>query len=367
MQEHGKCVSLRLSYLLFLCLLVSLLSASNAQSQENYFYKGLGYGSDAVFNPLSILLNEGYGIIQLDGWDRDVHNFAYLEPGKNVFKSIANPFKTISRFGYGRFLSNELLPLSFKTGGGGQWLPNYQLHLLGGGMVYAAMGEWYHAHSFSNPKLMAFATVTAVHLLNETVENNDFRGYNADAVADMYFFDLGGMLLFSSDRVKHFLSESLNFRSWLSQPSITFPGGELQNNGQFYSMKWALSEKEKWHLFYYFGLNHMGGFSYRRSDGHAISFGAGLHAKELITLDGDRNLKTVDLLPTAGIFVDRNHSLLFSMVYSGLHESALSINLYPGVVSLGSISPSLWGKVSRDGQVFVGVGTRWAPGVGFSF
>jgi hypothetical protein len=147
------------------------------------------------------------------------------------------------------------------------------------------------------------------------------------------------------------------------QPSVSFPGGELQNVGQYFALRWDIPRSKRWQLFYYFGMNNLWGVSVRVTDGYAITLGAGAHAKRLVDLDEQAGHKTAELVGTAGVFVDRDNSLLVSLVYSGAHESMLAANIYPGVITAGSISPGFWTQVSRDGVVLAGISLRWLPGI----
>jgi len=68
-----------------------------AQSQAQYYYTGKTYGSEAMFNPVNVVLNNGYDIIQLGNKPRTIFDFPYSHASKNVWKSITNPVKTISQ------------------------------------------------------------------------------------------------------------------------------------------------------------------------------------------------------------------------------------------------------------------------------
>jgi hypothetical protein len=113
--------------------------------------------------------------------------------------------------------------------------------------------------------------------------------------------------------VKKYFSEELNLADWSLQPSFFLRNGELHNNGQFFSIKWKLPFSEKWHLFYFFGTNGVGGLSYKYEDGSALSVGVGMAANELVTLDQRTNKKSLNLVMNAGVFYDLNNSLLTSL------------------------------------------------------
>jgi hypothetical protein len=186
-----------------------------------------------------------------------------------------------------------------------------------------------------------------------------------DVVADFYVFDVGGVLLFSSPAVRRFFRQRLNLASWSLQPAVALPEGTLENTGQYFSMRWKVPATERWHLFYYFGMNHLFGASYRRADGRALSLGAGMHARKLVTVDPALHRKTAELAATAGLFYDRHNSLLASLVYSAAHETRWNLNVYPGLLRVGAFSPGLWAQVDRDGRVLAGFSTRWTPGLAF--
>lgn len=93
------------------------------------------------------------------------------------------------------------------------------------------MTEWYAQHGASSPALLSAATMMAAHTLNEMIENGDARLPNEDAVTDLYVFDGGGILLFSSARVQRFFSERLELTNWPGQPSFDVARRTLENAG----------------------------------------------------------------------------------------------------------------------------------------
>jgi hypothetical protein len=254
-----------------------------------------------------------------------------------------------------------VFPLDWKQRHG-QWYPNYQLHLIGGGMTSVAMTEWYDAHGFAQPFLWSLATMAAYHLLNEVMEIVPFE--TVDPIADIYIFDIGGIILFSSDAVKEFFSTTLRMADWSLQPSFAFAPWSLQNNGQYFAFRWKLPFSEKLSLFSIIGLNGIVGGSYALDDGEAISVGAGLRSRRVVHLPAEQQT-TVDLTWTAGVYFDRNNSLLASLVVSGYMENTVLLNVYPGVLKVASFSPGLWLAVNRDWSLCGGISTRWTPGVAF--
>ena len=113
-------------------------------------------------------------------------------------------------------------------------------HLVGGGMSYRRMREYYTWHGVSHPNLAAITTLTAYHLLNETVEMNDRTGWRVDPIADVYVFDLAGVLVFSSDTVSRFFGRTLNMADWSFMPLYDPETGNLENVGQNYMVRLGL-------------------------------------------------------------------------------------------------------------------------------
>jgi hypothetical protein len=234
-------------------------------------------------------------------------------------------------------------------------------------MTFVALTEWYQYHNYEYPKIFAAGTKILYHVINETVENDRYVGDNVDPIADIYLFDLGGVLLFSSDNVKKFFSETMNLADWSLQPSFSLPNLNLENNGQFFSFKWKFPFSDHWHLFYFFGTNGVGGLSYKWDDGHAFSFGVGMAAAKLIMLNDRTNKQTLDLVWNIGFFYDVQNSLLTSLSVSKKTDYALNLNVYPGIIKIGNFSPGSWIAVNHNGTMILGLTAAWSPsGIAYS-
>ena len=331
-------------------------------TQAQYYYTGKNYGSEAMFNPINVILNNGYDIIQLGNKPRTIFDFPYEHASKNVWKSVIHPIKTIELYGTKKFIKNELFPLELSVNGA-QWVPNYTVHLIGGGMSYRMLIDWYNYHNYPMPKLFSLATVGAFHFLNEVAENGYYDNYNGDAVADLLFFDVAGVLLFSSDKVTKFFHEELNMSDWSLQPSFRLSNKTLQNNGQYFALKWQPNFSNHWQLFTIFGMDGLFGLSYKINDEQTISVGGGVIGQELVDIDEDKNIKTVKLAWSTGIFYDRNNSLMASLKISDHIDYQVVLNVYPGIIKIGNFSPGLWTAVDKTGKYMVGVSTVWMPGL----
>ncbi len=346
----------------FLCGFLLLALSSQMAAQERYFYHNLPYGSEAMYNPISLILNGSYDIIQHENRSREIFRLPYGQGTANVFKNLASPFSMISEYGWWNFIKREMFPLSLNVNDG-QWWPNYELHLIGGGMTSVMMAEWYEDHGFSSPMTWSLTTMAIYHLVNEAIENGSYEGNNVDPIADIYLFDIGGILLFTSEPVRRFFSEELHLTDWSLQPSLALNNGTLQNNGQYFSLKWKFPFSDSYSLFHYFGLRGLFGVSRKFESGEALSVGAGVRATSLTILDPDFFLLTTVLKWEVGFFYDRDNSLLASLFVGGAYDNPVTLNIYPGVIRIGNFSPGIWANYSRQYGVGVGITTVWAPGI----
>lgn len=357
--------------MLFGAFIFFSFSLSRAQSPEpttkNYFYKGLGYGSESMINPGSLLLNTGFDILQSATHSRVLSSINIPDGITNVWQNLRDPFPPIRKFGWNKFIAQEVFPLHVNLERA-QWFPNYTLHLIGGGMDARMMAEWYDMHQFPYPSLFAGVTVAAYHLLNEAVEHYQYNGPNVDPIADIYIFDLGGALLFTSDAVSAFFSETLNMTAWPGQPAWNPTYGTLENNGQYYVMKYKLPGTERTSLFYHFGDNGMLGVSYRHNETESITMGGGFAARELRTVDVTNGARTVtvSLGWIAGVFYDRNNSLLASFMASNRINEKVRVNIYPGVIDIMGFSTGFFASLGRGDTIIAGLSFQYSP-FGFAY
>jgi hypothetical protein len=346
----------------FILSLLLLIGVSFTAAQERYFYTGKNYGSESLYNPIYLLLNGSYDILQLEGMTKDITKYPYSNGMKWVFNSLSRPFKAIEKYGWREFMLNEIIPFNFDRKHS-QWWPNYNLHLIGGGMTFVRTEEWYMQHGFSNPQLYSIATMAFLHLLNEVVESAYVNDLTIDPVSDIYIFDIGGMILFSFDGVKKFFSQKLNLNDWSLIPAFSLTDGTLQNNGQYFVMKYQMGETTPWHLFYFFGLDGILGATYKFENGEAISAGFGFRGKKRIVEDHRTNRQSVTLAWNFGLFYDQDNSLLASVFFSGIFNDFLHLNIYPGIIKLGDFSPGVLFALSQDGKPTFGITTMWTPGI----
>ena len=324
----------------------------------HWFYSGLPYGSDAQIHPVRLILNGGFGTLQFNNRSNRIADIRLRQGWQRVGEDLGTSASILRHAGWSEFLETEVIPVSFNRRNAQYW-PNYTLHLIGGGMSSTMMREWFAQRGFAHPELGSFATLTAYHLLNEAVEASSRTGPSTDAIADLMLFDPAGWLLFQHEGVNGFFSRTLHMRDWSSQIAIDPVTGTLENNGQNFSMKIGLPSSDHWSLFYYFGNHGELGLSCRGKNGSAISMGAGLKAARLVDLDN--GAQTADLVPCAGLFYDRNGSLLLSVMTAKASRYDMQVNAYPGLIRLRSWTAGLFFNHARTGGNVMGVSLTRIP------
>jgi hypothetical protein len=347
----------------FIAVALCILIATFSRGDEKYiFYKGYPYGSQANYNPLGIMMNGSYDILQIDNQNNHIFKIHYREGSRNVWDNITHPLERIQQFGWHRFVSTELIPQQLEPKQAQYW-PNYKLHLLGGGMTYYATAEWYRYHGFTNSKTMSVVTMAAYHYLNEVVENNTYRGATVDPIADLLIFDPLGIVLFSFDGVPQFFGETLQMADWSFQPIINLNEGTLINNGQNYSYKIPIPFFDRWKLFYLSGMEGVVGLTRQYTESDNITVGGGFSAKDLIAVENNTGVRTqtATLVWTGGIFYDRNNSLLASLIVKGQGGPRVRLNIYPGIFDTGALALGFAGILDKFNDVSVGLFVRYVP------
>lgn len=347
-----------------LCLL-SLDSslAQNAEGEhQQYFYHAIDYGSQALYNPLSYVINGGCDILQTENQSRNLKDLRYSTGVKNVTYNLSSPFTSIRDYGVKLFLTDEIIPSSVDEKNM-QWLPNYELHLLGGGMEYRMMAEWYDAHGFAFPKTASLVTLAVQHFLNEIIENNGYVGRTVDPIADLYVFDPLGIVLFSFDPVCKFFGETLNMADWSYQAAYNPTSGDLENAGQNFILKYKLPFAGKYALFYECGMNGMAGLSYEFKKDESFSLALGMrNCRDVTVTDGTGGRKqTATMKWNAGFFYDKNNSLMLSILASGQRAYKVVTNIYPGLISTAGFSPGLFAILTSQNKIILGMAVSFVP------
>jgi hypothetical protein len=340
------------------------------------FYTGKTYGSDGALNPLSEILNEGFDVLGLIGQSRHIFNRGFAGDLHNVWRSVWHFDQTYRNYGW-KVVKNEFLPItSTRVPGGGSWLPNYEAHLFGSGMMSRKLTEYFDMNGYSHPAVLAGLTMMAAHFTNEAVENNGFRRLNEDATTDLLFFDLGGIALWQNGLMQRAFSGQFRLTNWPLQPSYNPVYKTMENTGQNFVLRGPLPYTQAWRWFYLFGLSGAGGVTRVLHDGNAFSVGFGVDAIENPVVDSLLGAKGATLRPKGAIYYDRNGSLLWSLAVGTPNgvRSRIAANVYPGFLRIAGFKPGLWVQIPRapragdpegvnDGKFRVGIVSSWGVGL----
>jgi hypothetical protein len=338
------------------------LTSSFAQEKSYYFFRPYDYGSEALYNPISLLANGGFDSYQILNRPPTWKDVYWNVAATNVWRSLTSPLPIINRFGGKRFMEQEVLPASFHIDRA-QYAPNFTLHTVGGGMEYRKISEWYDYNNVPAPYACGIVTCLAFEFINETVENGTSTAPNEDCIPDMLIFQPLGIILFSFDGVAEFCSSTLNLNDWSEPVAVSFAPFAIRNAGQNYVAKVALNHTHSTNLFLHFGEFAMVGLSLKTDAEHMISLGGGLAStgiKDLPIQNGVPS-NTVTAGPMAGVYYDQNNSLLASIVYSQNINTRFRAALYPGLLSFGEFSPGFFLTVTGDGSAIAGVTVHVVP------
>lgn len=339
----------------FLSLLFFAQYSLLAQQNRHYFYKpAQTRGSDAQFSPLTLLLNGSFDALRLSpDAGRDLTSLHWKTDFNNVWKSLRDPIGSVSAYGWENFRRQELLNLSFNVDDL-QFIPNIADHVIGYGMQYAKITEWYEAHGYHSPVLLGVGTSLVYQLVNEVVQNSGTSNVNVDCIADVYIFNMLGFALFSFDDVKKFFSETMQLNDWSLQPLYIPRNHHLENAGQQFVLRYTLPFAERYAPFICWGVNSVAGVSYRYDDANRISVGVGNAITGMTTkFRGEFISATPDLEHAIGLFLDNDGSLLAGLIVSGKKSLNAQLNVYPGLVEVWGIRPGCYLALGgREGAVF---------------
>src|ERR1039457_4210279 len=122
---------------------------STSSAPLRHFYFGVDYGPKPLPNPFWFFINRGYDVIQDHIASRDVVHLPYASNAANVGRNVVNPFPAISDDGWGKFLREEIFPLSYGNTTA-RWLPNYSLHR--GFRSFRRGSNLFYAHRLHAPE-----------------------------------------------------------------------------------------------------------------------------------------------------------------------------------------------------------------------
>jgi len=332
-----------------------------------YFYhKELHHGVQDLYNPAYVIVNGGYDVLQQQGYSRVFTDFDWRLNTRNVFDNLINPFPAIKEVGWGDFIVSEVLPLNY-TPSGSQWIPNYFLHIMGSGMEYRMLTEYYRAYRVPVPKLFSTLTVLGMQFLNEVIENKDREGTNADPIPDWYIFNVAGILIFNSTKVSRFMSERMNMADWSYMPTVSFKDFSLQNSGQYFIYKVYFRRHPDWAVFSRWGMGTQLGITRKFRNENALTLAAGVKPHEYKLVSEAGKVSTTTLTWAVFTAWDKNNTPLMTFQYSGNEDYSALLNIYPGVIRIKKFSPGLWAAAGTDGTGAFGICAKYTLGLGVGY
>lgn len=343
--------------LLFLMGIVCLRPQVQA-SEPVYFYEPQDIGSQSLFNPLSSFLSYTLDSVQIK---RSFGTRDYSDNIAIVEENLKHPGHRIEEDGGKRFINAEVIPVDLDNLSDSKaMLPNYGLHLFGGGMLYRKNAEWFAAHDMPFPYFTSAVLSMVTEILAEGIEKPTTD--STDEIADVYLFRPLGIWLFSDDKRARWIKENLDPVDWPHLMMYDVRADELLNAGISYVIRPRWFAGENTRLFGYLGISNLFGLSHRLASGDDFSWGVGVSTE---------SIEPTQLRASAGFFYDRNNSLLGSLILGGTESLALRANVYPGVLLNDSIALpfplGLFFGITDHGDPALGLQFGLPIGLGASF
>lgn len=310
------------------------LSISDILPLEHFFYKRVPYGSEAQFGPATLFFNGAFDFLRNGNVPRKIQDIRFHNGLKQLNKSLEHPINTAYTFQEDTNISfwvHQCFPKSLDKKSAA-WIPNFQSHLLGEGMLTRKVAEWYDSHRYPYPYFMGIATAAFFQYTNEVIEISPYNKASIDPIADIYLFNTAGYLLFAINPVSRFFSEKIKTNCWLPQAVIS-PDGSISNAGELYVMKFNLPFTSKYQGLYCWGNDGILGISYKGENQKNYSFGFGQKASKLMAENNLQTQITPNMEPFFAFFLDKNESLLLSINQTGYNKVNSTLNIYPGFLN----------------------------------
>lgn len=324
-----------------------------------YYYHPKPYGSDAFYNPLNLFAGYSLDTVQLSD-NFDTHNFN--ERWDTVMHNLSHPGEAIREEGGTRaFINRQIFPL---PGCDRQEqyaaVPNYFLHLLGGGMVFRKDAEYFQAKGCSYPRLCSATLAMTAEVIQEVIEKKSTT--EDDEVADVLMFRPIGILLFSSDAVAGFVDTHLSPAIWPHLLVYDIHGDTFLNAGMNYVARPNWFGRDSVRFFSFFGMNNLFGLSHKTGEDTALSWGMGFATSRV---DFSRDIPA-EFRFSGGVFYDKNNSLLWSVIFNGTENLKVRLNVYPtGTFPWNRLG--FFAGLTDDRALALGVTMNFPAGLGVSF
>lgn len=324
---------------------VGLFCALRCSALEQIFYRPQAVGSEALYNPFASFLTYTLDSTQIRGSfgtdDFSDHLDIVLDNLTHIDRSVRR------EGGYREFINTEIVPIDADDLSKSKAaLPNYALHLFGGGLLFRKDAEYFAQRGVAYPRTLAAIVGMVAEVLQEGTEKP--RTDYTDEIADVLLFRPLGMWLFSDDLRARWIRRTLAPVDWPYLLMYDLDNHAALNAGVSYVLRPPRQETGKPGFFAYLGLTNLFGMAHPLGSGSSFSWGVGVATE---------SIKPNHVRVAGGVFYDRNSSLLWSAIINGTEQLRLRANIYPG---------AFWSARQRIG-VFVGLTDENKPAFGLQF
>ncbi|MCA8977515.1 MAG: hypothetical protein KDC98_22520 [Planctomycetes bacterium] len=327
-----------------LLTMVLLTAACSLAPTSRVYYRERDIGSQSTFEPLSSSLQYVLDSVQVESFD----TADYGRDLRDVLQHLGSPGHEIEADGgWRRFINAEVFPIDGDhLDDSAAILPNVFLHCLGGGMLFRKQAEWFAAHDYPAPWLLAGVVAMSTEILGEAIEKP--ASANTDEIADVLLWRPLGLWLYGDDERASWIRHNLDPVDWPNQLIWDANQERWRNAGMNFVFRPSLLAGESTRFFAYTGMTNLFGLSHELPNGDTLSWGGGTATV---------HIEPVRLRWSAGLFYERDDSLLASLLVHGAEGYAVRANVYPGALG----EPGMWW--SRAG-LFVGIDDDGATTVG---
>lgn len=315
------------------------------------FHFGLDYGSESQFDSFNVIVSVGlcsFGRLRMAddrlfdadwrrGWSR--LGDAYTDPVGGIQEGSTTKWWLLREFA---------VPVVFPLH------PNVYFHFLGEGMVTRKLEEYYLQRGYSRAwsKALAITTMSVAQQVNEASEQQSPIIDKGDSLADVFFWNIAGILAFQNDGfARLFSNPSVSLYFWPGQAVLNVRDGTLYNHGEHYALRTTLGAWTSWRLAYVSGIPQL----------FAIGPSVPLGRHDWLTVaagvyhDFPRNSLSVPL----SIYWDRKGSLMANLV-ARTDLQGYRLNVYP-VVEMDQVKFGMYADVHADQRSSVGLTLSLLP------
>lgn len=315
-------------FLIVFILLINPLQNLYAKApsiEERKDYQIYDHQRDSIWLPATIAINGTFDVLQNPYWFNQEH---FSDKAKTVWERVNDPTTNIKRDGgYSNFFQDEFFS--------SRVFPNIGLHFLGGAYDTLWLTEYFQAHHFPMPRLLAFIVTYATHLGNEALETSSDQITSHDHIADLYIFDLAAFFMASSEKGMKFLLNDMGMQAWHFNPMFDVDSSDFFNTGLNYIFRPQALTLNKGVIqpLFFLGMQVMGGASYHWKGDHTTSMAMGINLTD--------PLKQKGRLVTA-LFHEYNKNLGASLFFNGSEDFRWRLNVTNNFSNLLTFIPKDW-------------------------